>query len=362
MMVNCPRCGFSQPEDQYCARCGVDMLNYQPARKPLLRRLAANTIFQLFALAVVVTIVFSYAREQRQRELAERIAEIESAHSTQTITRRSTEDSSASVQKREIASSTPEEQTESQSSSLIEDEPEDTATTNSASANTTALQASTPPTPTAENRDADEATANAASDMNATATTSGGATPPQNVRVTFAAVSRRVISELVAGADPNSTTTMGPFTLGVVPQAANRFRALQGTEYWELLDSSSRTVQVGQPVEFYGGQRDSTTGHFFGFIVEVTPSDYDEASTHMHLRILRYLREGSEIDVFSVPVPETVSIPRAGGAFVTGALFSKQATTLEERRFYEPIKVLRILTTEPYRNNLTDLVILIEPK
>lgn len=364
MMVNCPRCGFSQPEDQYCAQCGVDMLNYQPARKPLWRRIAASTIFQVFVLAVVVTLVFSYAREKRQRELAERIAEVESARSTQTFTRRQAESTPPVEQRRVIASNTPEAQTESQSSTLVEDEPEESTlanTDNARAAETTA--STTPPAATEFNDGEEEAAVDAQSDMSTTA--AAAVSPPQSVRVTFAAASRRAISELItsaSNADPNSITSIGPVTLGTVPQATNRLRALQTTEYWQMLDSSSRSVQVGQPVEFYGGQREPTTGHFLGFVVEVTPSDYDEANTLMHLRILRYLREGTEIDVFVVPIPETVAIPRGGGAFVSGALFSKRANSREERQFYDPIKVLHILATEPYRNNLTDLLIFIEPQ
>ncbi len=367
MMVNCPRCGFSQPEDQYCARCGVDMLNFQPARKPFLRRLAGSTVFQLFVLAVTITIVFSYARQQRQRELAERLAEIESAHSTQTVNRRLAENPSSSEQTRTIASRPPETQTESRSSSEGNEPASEAPSTNDVvRTGESAATLAAPPT-AAETPEEDEATVNAAPDAMTATTTTTSATvvPPQSARVTFAAVSRRAINELIAtiaSADPNSTTSIGPVTVSVIPRAANRLRALQTTEYWEMLDSSTRSVQIGQPVEFYGGQREVATGQFVGFVIELTPSDYDETSTQVHLRILRYLREGADIEAFVVPTPETISIPRSGGAFITGALFGKRANTREERQFYDPIKVLRILSSEPYRNNLTDLLIAIEPQ
>jgi|GEM_PF-2344645 len=52
--MNCPKCGFYQPEDQYCASCGVDMEKYQPKEAPVWRRVLGNWIFQLAVLMVVV--------------------------------------------------------------------------------------------------------------------------------------------------------------------------------------------------------------------------------------------------------------------------------------------------------------------
>lgn len=58
-MHECPRCGFIQPKDRYCANCGLDIDNYKPAPKPLLRRLQENTGFQV-TLAVLIVIGLGY--------------------------------------------------------------------------------------------------------------------------------------------------------------------------------------------------------------------------------------------------------------------------------------------------------------
>lgn len=31
MMMNCPKCGFEQPKDQFCAKCGVNVESFKPA-------------------------------------------------------------------------------------------------------------------------------------------------------------------------------------------------------------------------------------------------------------------------------------------------------------------------------------------
>jgi hypothetical protein len=53
MMHECPRCGFVQPKDRYCANCGLDIDNFKPVPKPLLRRMSENTGMQI-ALAIFI--------------------------------------------------------------------------------------------------------------------------------------------------------------------------------------------------------------------------------------------------------------------------------------------------------------------
>lgn len=52
-MIDCPRCGFSQPKDQFCANCGINMEAYQPAPKPVTQKLASN----LYVIGTLITVV-----------------------------------------------------------------------------------------------------------------------------------------------------------------------------------------------------------------------------------------------------------------------------------------------------------------
>jgi hypothetical protein len=47
MLVNCPKCNFSQPKDTYCANCGIEMDTYRPEKKPILKVLLKNPLFHL---------------------------------------------------------------------------------------------------------------------------------------------------------------------------------------------------------------------------------------------------------------------------------------------------------------------------
>lgn len=53
MLINCPRCGFQQPEDKYCAQCGVDMETYRPSASPIWKRFFGNLFVQLSLLVFI---------------------------------------------------------------------------------------------------------------------------------------------------------------------------------------------------------------------------------------------------------------------------------------------------------------------
>lgn len=57
--MECPRCGFNQPEDRYCANCGLDVDSYLAKPKPLLSRLLQNAnLYLALTAALVVGLVF----------------------------------------------------------------------------------------------------------------------------------------------------------------------------------------------------------------------------------------------------------------------------------------------------------------
>ncbi len=47
MMMECPRCAFVQPQDRFCANCGLNVATYQAKPKPLSQRLLSNPALYL---------------------------------------------------------------------------------------------------------------------------------------------------------------------------------------------------------------------------------------------------------------------------------------------------------------------------
>lgn len=59
MLINCPKCGFEQPKDQFCASCGVNLNRYKKRQKPLIDKVLSNANFYAICL-LLITIATSY--------------------------------------------------------------------------------------------------------------------------------------------------------------------------------------------------------------------------------------------------------------------------------------------------------------
>jgi len=331
MMVNCPRCGFSQEKDQYCAKCGVDMIAFRPAEKPLYQRIFKNTAFQLFVLTVVIISVFTFARRQHRRDvLAERLAEIESARTTQVLSRHT-----ANITAKSEFASASSEKTAATPSARV-----DVAASQAQLGSGMAMVEAPKAAPVDEKPQANSVSKLASS-----------------AHIVFASVGKNSLLDLLSNTEPGPTIASG-----VVANFAAKMKSAQSSDGYALLDQSTRPIKLNQVIEFYGGQREETTGQFLGFVMELTPTQIDENDTNFQLRAWRYMRDnGSQVEEFSIPLPETFKVPTGGGVFIVGAL-PKRVLSEAERHFYEPLKVLNLLSTDDYRSGATDLVIYIEPK
>lgn len=60
MMMDCPRCGFNQPKDTFCANCGLNIEHYKAKPKPLLVRLLQNPNLHLSLIGVMIVLVIGW--------------------------------------------------------------------------------------------------------------------------------------------------------------------------------------------------------------------------------------------------------------------------------------------------------------
>jgi hypothetical protein len=66
MLINCPRCGFQQPKDQYCAQCGVDIEHFKAPRIPFFSKIFKNPFVQLSLLIILSATVGLTIYESKQ--------------------------------------------------------------------------------------------------------------------------------------------------------------------------------------------------------------------------------------------------------------------------------------------------------
>ena len=67
MMITCPKCGFSQPQDRYCAKCGVDMENYTPEAPSVLQKLISNPlVYIFFGFLFIIAAIFLVKQNKKE--------------------------------------------------------------------------------------------------------------------------------------------------------------------------------------------------------------------------------------------------------------------------------------------------------
>jgi hypothetical protein len=80
MMMECPRCGFAQPKDRYCASCGLDVDNYVAKPKPFLIRLAQNPDFHLSLIVILILLVVAYIFYAQRDQFGRQVGALISGH------------------------------------------------------------------------------------------------------------------------------------------------------------------------------------------------------------------------------------------------------------------------------------------
>src|ERR1022692_1365529 len=76
MLVNCPKCGFSQPKDRYCAKCGVDMDSFKPAVPSAFSQLIGHPIFHFTLIFIGVFLVIFYIRSHHSPSFLEEVGKM----------------------------------------------------------------------------------------------------------------------------------------------------------------------------------------------------------------------------------------------------------------------------------------------
>lgn len=76
MIIECPKCGFVQPKDRYCAQCGLDIETFVPAPDSLATKLGKNTRLQIGAVITVIVLFAGFIYWSQKNELEKKLREI----------------------------------------------------------------------------------------------------------------------------------------------------------------------------------------------------------------------------------------------------------------------------------------------
>lgn len=348
-MMKCPRCGFTQPRDQYCAQCGVDVLNYKPPQLPLFDRITQNLFAQLGFVALIIFFVASFLIKKKDHALNERVNYLKGNL-----------------------------QINSQKAAPAEPLP------SSSNPGTAQIAAQNNPNPEASQQNPVSPSATAAMATTATA----GAAPPSNpssalptgakstdrslegvsenktshvIKISYYEVTNRIREMLM---DESRNTGQfnnygADYAAGLLNQFQRRLPTLGKDAL--LLHSEVKNIENENPITWFNGLESSTTGNHIGFRYNLKMTEMNPNSFEINFEIAKSWKENIEPNTTSIVTssyPLQIEMLKTSACFISGIL--SPASNVEGEDYISSVPPFTILKSKNFRQRLSQFLIVIE--
>lgn len=331
MLIKCPRCGFQQPKDKYCAQCGVDMETFKPAQAPLWKRTLGNPLLQLGAVFIVAGIAGFFIYQRGQDNLHNRVTYLKSP-----------------VQFNRAADIPVAAQVPETSAEPVDEVPTVTPAPASAMAVTEAAsKAQATPTSTA-------ATDKTKDSAKAVAKIDG-----PHLVVYYAEVPRRILGSLMdASRATGQFMSFTDYTAGILPNA-NKHINNPGIK---ILHREERPVAQGKTMQWFYGVKDrANPSNEIGMTTFFELADVDSNNLRGNLEIQRTWRDPSPNGGFELQrksFPAIFEIGGNTGFFLAGVM--PPQSNIENDDELTAIDIYKILRSPMFRSGDSEFVIFIE--
>ncbi len=332
-MIKCPKCQFEQPDDIYCAQCGVNMKTFVAPKRSPLQAFLNNQVLQIGVLfiGIVAFVIYDFSKDTKKPQTA-----------VNSVAREVSRPVSASE-------APPPPGTESvRLAAPAEDIPAPTA------AQGTAQKISSRTRPTKRlsdnpNMDAPVGNGAAASPANPTA---GAATVATSLVVSFYQASRNLINEIQreASADSISGEAFGGIVLKKRLQALKKSGELRPV-------SSNRYKLDGMPITLFKGLRTSDVAKGVGIYMQMTTLKNEQGVLQLEMKSWGHVKiQEPDESLFS----SEISLDAQHSAFIAGFLPRDKAFTDEEKSLFESDRALKIYNQDDFLDGQTDLILFLE--
>lgn len=343
MLIHCPRCGFQQPKDKYCAQCGVDMEVYRRPQASLLSRVLGNPAVQIGAVLLLAGFVGLSLYQRKRKDLEDRVSylknDVQIARSV-----------SSPGSGQESAGDAP-------PPAQLAASPTDTAALADAAkaappavAGTAAVASTTVPQGDAKA-------------LAATATTPAAksAIPKGSVlvRIFFAEVAQPYLEEIW---DESRATgqfnTLADHTAGIIPDLGKKVSP--SNRNVKILMREERAIEVGKPVQFFQGVRQGDPENEIGLSYYIELQENDAGVYRGSVDLARSWRETSAGVTTTQKrlYPAVFELSPGSGFFMSGLLTpSNELANLEDLVAISPFQILR---SPSFRSGQTYSVLFLE--
>lgn len=343
-MMKCPRCGFTQPRDQYCAQCGLDISTYKPPQRPLFDRLVQSPLVQLGFVAVLIFSVSTYVIRKKDRALTERVNYLKgnlqiSSQKPASPPATSPTNLPAPANPTESANVKGFASPESLQSIKSKTLPPTTPSSPTTSAATTASLTKT------AGRSAEGTTENKTQ---------------HTVKISYYEIFPRVRDLLY---DESRSTgqfnSYGDYVAGLLNQFHRRLPTL-GKEA-VLLHSEVKAVENENPAHWFTGLESSNTENHIGFYNNLQLVELDPNSFRLNFEIIKSWKEnidGTNTALVKSSYPLQIEMLKSSACFILGVL--SPPTTAEGEDYISSVPPFTVLKSANFRQRRTQFLIILE--
>lgn len=319
MLVNCPRCGFSQPNDQYCAQCGIDMQSFKQKKQPLVKLLLDNAGVQVGILLIAAVLVGQYIfHSQEPQKWVQKITHFQGI-STSKKTLDTNDGTSAN-------------------SSHLEQTSEENENSSSLTGSLTDSLAGTPPESSRQELGANQAKAMPA----AINTNSIG------FKVTYAEVSLDMLSRWVAAStDLGLYQNLTDYSAGIIYDFKKREDKLQQT-----LKSVDIKLSPGSTDSSLSGLISPDGNQIIGLIIAIEYKSSENEIIYGTVNVTRSNLQSSET------YPAEFALAKGAAFFIVGALKRENFAAEQVQLNMPPFQIYK---SSDFMTRKTEFVIIVEP-
>jgi hypothetical protein len=329
-MIKCPKCNFEQPEDIYCAQCGVNMKNFVPPKKSLIVSIFMNQalVVGLLFVGIIVFVLYDYSSSKKPK-----------AKIVATITKQTSEQ--IDVQEFENPSTYKPDikpKTQSQAQGDVPQAPPQE----------TLSQASETPRSTTKSTQgrSDRPTGEVSSSP------TGPAAKSTTLQVSFYQIPRSLLTELQR--ETNSSPFNGDGFGGIVSK--KRLAALRKNLEFKSI-SSNRYKLDGMPISIFKGQKSGESAKSIGLYFQINPLKNDPTGTQIEVKSWGSLKlQENDENLFT----SEMTLNNQYVAMIAGFLPKDKVFGDEEKSIFDSDRALKIYNLESFWDGEIDLIMFVE--
>lgn len=323
-MLKCPKCQFEQPEDIYCAQCGVNMKTFVPQKPSLVLSFFRNQPLQLAILFVGIIAFVIYDQTKSPKTVSRKAVQ------TAARTHNPIPPQSLSISKNPSAPPPPVEDSVSESSQdVVAQRMKKVETLESAAAPGMKPVLDKP--------------------AGAAVSAIGVKT---SLQISFYMASKSLIADLQKEAQAGNFS--GEASGGVLLR--KKLATLRNNGGLKPV-SSNRYKLDGHAINIYKGQRSIEAGKSLGLYFQINTIKNDATSTQIEIKSWGNLKmQEPEESIFT----SEVAINDQYVAFITGFLPRDKVFTDEEKAIFDGDRALKIYNQDDFWDGSTDLIMITE--